>query len=1549
MATGLCPDRTPLVCFQSPPSSSSGSERKYEERAANGGQGLSPSARRCNQGSAALSIPALPLVLLAAALWAAYINHVDLPSPVPPSAHPSVFSEGRVRSFLNAFTAGVRTLGSCNNELFAPLLMLRYIKDEILGGRRPSSKPAAPDSSQSDCGERSSPSVDPVVVHAFSYYLQATYDPPASFPPFPANRKPPSHQEGALPRMFPPALLSSLSLCSIPLGGSESGHGTLPEHLRRRLSSIEVPQCVSAAHALHVCEGAEHAPTAPRRRTTWSDPTHAALSAAENELGEAWEKPSAAALQAAVESAVDAYDAAVDAGLSASFKHVVNTSHEFDSILGALHPPTTLGTSSAATAAAATSSASVWWAGTPQLRTRCFKVTRHFLASAEAKAILEGGEGSEGSPAYDDAVRNLIVADLSFSSAAAGGAFFHWKDGRHVLYSGLYDLALRLQPLGVLESDKSAKRNALLLSAHADSASGSPGASDDAAMVGSLLEVARNVVHMHLESVEKGQKGANEGRRAGWEGPSSFWKIEAPLIVDINGAEEIGLLGAHGFATLHPFARQVAYALNLESAGRGGKENLIQTSGPHGTRIVSHYQSAASSPSASSLVMDVGDMGLFPGETDLRVWRDVLHVKGGIEFAWTTDGFYYHTKYDDIHHIRPGAIQRVGDLARALTLRLTQDLATQGDEEGKGESARVEKSAGGEGAHVWADNARDGGASQGDSSTRSSESGAASTSFSLFETMPKTSWPRSSQFFADVLGSVLLVFPLRFFEVLLVALGALLVAQVRLERSVLGLTFSLPLLLLSVGSLLLALIAPLVLTAVLSQATSFLLFPLITFWDWRLGAALYATLGAAAFLGAWYRLLFKGLFVRFPASRHPFKAEQAALHGAIGFSLLLLCVLRYSGARAAFAPLLFLLLASASRVLTLSLLHEPRCAAPGEEAGGGRSPNRAATAKATTVEHREDECPNACGTCGKTPTCKALMLCAAHCAFLLLPTIALLQTALLLSNTMAPVLGRVNSVWGLGDSFAFTVSVLPFLIFLLPLLVSPALFFSLHHSAAEVGDPSQGPPPRRTASPRRRTRRSVMSLWILLGAVGAALVALGVVFVHRDLPEEELADGEALGTARETPAVESPGVFAPDSTRVTRALSAWQMQAAAQLRRLGIFSAGKTGTDEETLFPYSKATPLRIEVRLFSRKTVRGFTEEGADEGVLALEGTDGKAEKVGVLIRGISPSGRVMDPTSHATARVVAALRAAVSVALRKGEGGGGTGNLDGDAEALLWPRFISEEKFVHFENLPAEETVKLMMRFPQVPVAMNTGHAISLFFSSREGKAPRSAEDDAEGFFPPHLLLPPRPVAGQSTQDPSLPSPIFLQPTMAALSSRYNLTTDQTQLHIRIGGASLFSLLLPASPIVGWSLDKTMSLERTRDCDCFRITVFAPHPPAFAEFSLTLKGKSGLTFSSTSSLMDPLEPVAGCREASLFAAALSPEAFTSPPPPQEHRKASASRRRQRAKARTDSRGQGPPHIVFWEELERRLPAYVVGTYYAAEHIQWEIPAPPFDGRFYG
>ncbi|EMS58760.1 Endoplasmic reticulum metallopeptidase 1 [Triticum urartu] len=87
----------------------------------------------------------------------------------------------------------------------------------------------------------------------------------------------------------------------------------------------------------------------------------------------------------------------------------------------------------------------------------------------------------------------------------------------------------------------------LLVNGHFDSPLGSPGAADCGSCVASMLELSR----LMLES--------------GWVPPR-------PVIFLFNGAEELFLLGSHGFMKTHKWSSTIGAFINIEASGSGGAE-----------------------------------------------------------------------------------------------------------------------------------------------------------------------------------------------------------------------------------------------------------------------------------------------------------------------------------------------------------------------------------------------------------------------------------------------------------------------------------------------------------------------------------------------------------------------------------------------------------------------------------------------------------------------------------------------------------------------------------------------------------------------------------------------------------------------------------------------------------------------------------------------------------------------------------------------------------------------------------------------------------------
>ncbi|KAM3385703.1 hypothetical protein ACQJBY_009453 [Aegilops geniculata] len=114
----------------------------------------------------------------------------------------------------------------------------------------------------------------------------------------------------------------------------------------------------------------------------------------------------------------------------------------------------------------------------------------------------------------------------------------------------------------------------LLVNGHFDSPLGSPGAADCGSCVASMLELSR----LMLES--------------GWVPPR-------PVIFLFNGAEELFLLGSHGFMKTHKWSSTVGAFINIEASGSGGAD-LVCQSGP-GSWPSRIYAQTAKYPMANSV------------------------------------------------------------------------------------------------------------------------------------------------------------------------------------------------------------------------------------------------------------------------------------------------------------------------------------------------------------------------------------------------------------------------------------------------------------------------------------------------------------------------------------------------------------------------------------------------------------------------------------------------------------------------------------------------------------------------------------------------------------------------------------------------------------------------------------------------------------------------------------------------------------------------------------------------------------------------------------
>jgi len=184
----------------------------------------------------------------------------------------------------------------------------------------------------------------------------------------------------------------------------------------------------------------------------------------------------------------------------------------------------------------------------------------------------------------------------------------------------------------------------VLANAHFDTVMNTEGASDDTISCAVLIEIFRTITRSD---------------------PS---KLKYGLIFLLNGAEEGGLSGSHAFVNEHRWASIVKAVINVEAAGSGGREFVFQT-GPENPWILQAYAKAAKYPFASVVAQEIFESGVIPSDTDFRVFVQYGKMVG-IDLAFISNGYIYHTRYDNAKAIPSGSIQRAGDNIHGLVLEM---------------------------------------------------------------------------------------------------------------------------------------------------------------------------------------------------------------------------------------------------------------------------------------------------------------------------------------------------------------------------------------------------------------------------------------------------------------------------------------------------------------------------------------------------------------------------------------------------------------------------------------------------------------------------------------------------------------------------------------------------------------------------------------------------------------------------------------------------------------------------------------------------------------
>ncbi|KAM7487151.1 hypothetical protein LguiB_024635 [Lonicera macranthoides] len=214
-------------------------------------------------------------------------------------------------------------------------------------------------------------------------------------------------------------------------------------------------------------------------------------------------------------------------------------------------------------------------------------------------------------------------------------------------YKNHTNIVMRISSVDSRETDPS-----VLLNGHFDSAPGSPGASDCGSCVASLLEIARLTID------------------SGWAPPQ-------PVIFLFNGAEELFMLGSHGFMTTHKWRDTIGAFINFEATGTGGLDVVCQ-SGPGPLPSLVYAQSALY-PMGNSAAQDV--FGIAPGDTDYRIFASDHGNIPGLDIIFLLGGYFYHTASDTVERLLPGSIQARGDNLISILKAFTNSSKLQSAQE----------------------------------------------------------------------------------------------------------------------------------------------------------------------------------------------------------------------------------------------------------------------------------------------------------------------------------------------------------------------------------------------------------------------------------------------------------------------------------------------------------------------------------------------------------------------------------------------------------------------------------------------------------------------------------------------------------------------------------------------------------------------------------------------------------------------------------------------------------------------------------------------------
>ncbi len=286
---------------------------------------------------------------------------------------------------------------------------------------------------------------------------------------------------------------------------------------------------------------------------------------------------------------------------------------------------------------------------------------------------LPAADGGEFLAEYDFSLRRAFAhIETLAREPRIGGSAAH-ESSRAYLVQQFQQLGLETQIQKTLVIDAASGRSqtvhnilarlkipevteteSLLLTAHYDSVTHSPGAADDASGVAVILESLRSWLTKNPQPVRD-------------------------ILVLITDGEEHGLLGAKAFLQ-HPWLTQVGLVINLEARGSGGPAHILLETNHGNQAMLKQIQAAGvPRPSTSSLAYSV--YKLLPNDTDLTVFRNHKPDIDGYNIAFIGDPFDYHTALDNPERLNRESVAHQAEYLVSLLVffATVPELATRSE------------------------------------------------------------------------------------------------------------------------------------------------------------------------------------------------------------------------------------------------------------------------------------------------------------------------------------------------------------------------------------------------------------------------------------------------------------------------------------------------------------------------------------------------------------------------------------------------------------------------------------------------------------------------------------------------------------------------------------------------------------------------------------------------------------------------------------------------------------------------------------------------------